>query len=232
VARLFGKMHSISGKLASAQNFNQQAGLLKYRERTEFLGRILETLSQRGFSPRINLRHNHRPNRVDRGILKFGPHFIEQAGYCLREIITCVTDESSGRLPAGFCHHDPAPRNLIRHGGELTLIDFELSGVDLFIHEVTSLLNRCLEANQWNEDIFGLTLGAYQMERRLSSLEIKLLPYFLLFPQKFWRICRQRYDEDLKWTEKRFARRFHQIINQESNRVNFLKRWFPMGHLK
>ncbi|HEX3044042.1 MAG TPA: phosphotransferase [Bacillota bacterium] len=242
VARLFGKLHSVSAQLAPAPNFNQQIGLLKYRDRTDFLSRILETLNQRDCSPRLNLQRRTRYglNRIDRGILKSGPQFLAQAEVCMKQYITYVPDiwltglgpgarPVPGRelLPAGFCHQDPASRNLILHGGELILIDFELSGPDLFIHEVTTLLNRSLEANQWNEDVFWLVVNAYQMERPLSPLEIKLLPYLLLFPQRFWRICRQRYEEDLHWTEKRFARRFHQIIDQEANRVRFLKKWFP-----
>ncbi|MCL6589435.1 MAG: phosphotransferase [Firmicutes bacterium] len=229
VARLFGRLHSFSAQLGPVPNSIRRNGLLKYQERTDFLGRVLEGLRQ---APPPDLRFSQwriqRINRIDRNILKSGPHFLAQAQFMAQELkANGAGYQLNDLLPVGFCHNDPAPRNLILRRGEIVMIDFEHSGWDHFICEVTTLLNRSLEANQWNGDIFELIVGAYEMERSLTPAESRLLPYLLLFPQRFWRICRQRYHEDLQWTEKRFARRLHQIMDQEPYRAKFLGKWFP-----
>ena len=171
------------------------------------------------------------PNRIDRAIRRWLPYFSEQAK---RSCAGLKNLDFSGWLShserKGFCHNDPAPRNIIMTNGRWRLIDFELSGYACFIAEYATLLTRSLAVLGWNEEAVNTAsklLETYSRIRPLSQMEIQALPYLCCFPQRFWRLCNQRYEEHVDWTEQHFARRLREIILLEPKRRTLLERLFP-----
>lgn len=93
------------------------------------------------------------------------------------------------------------------------------------------LTQRALQANQWSTKTLELLISAYTKERSLTDPELKVLPFLLYFPRRFWRLCSQRYQEHIAWTEKRFQGRLWEIINEEPKRRQFLESWWPELHI-
>lgn len=167
-------------------------------------------------------------NRIDRTILKWSYFFIDQAEICWDYINHNIDhtwyNETSNQ---GFCHQDPAPGNIIVYKNKWILIDFELAGNDYFITDLITLMRRALQLNDWDPQIYELILNAYQAERQLNLQEIKLLIALLSFPHSFWRLCQQRFNENLKWTEKHFQSKLWKITSSQPAQNNFNKKFFP-----
>ncbi len=172
------------------------------------------------------LKEQSQMNRIDRGLIGWSDYFLAQARYGLSGLRQVVRNPRSSLL-TGFCHNDPAPRNIIVENGQWFLIDFQLSARDLLVTEISKLAGRILQANDWDPSIFDMVINAYHRERPITDWEKSALPYLLCFPQPFWRICRQRFAEKLKWSQRRFADKFWKTTNEEPQRLLFLKTILP-----
>lgn|GEM_PF-689898 len=188
-----------------------------YRGKRQFL----QTLADR-------LKAMNGLNRIDRGILRWSRHFLAQADIALELLESHPLAKEPGvRREAGFCHKDPAPRNIIIQGSQWVLIDYELAAVDWFPSELATFIRRVMAANDWRDDCFELICEAYHRERPLTEDAKTLIRILLCFPQPFWRLCNQRFEERLSWTEGHFQRKFWHLFDEEPRRAHLLQRWFP-----
>lgn len=214
-ARLFAGLHRISRWALKGDYCITTDLISNLEQRIAFLENTITVLTKE-----LQL------NRVDRGLLGWSDYFLAQAHYALAGLREVVKPSNSWVL-TGFCHNDPAPRNIIVENGQWFLIDFELSAWDLSITEISKLAGRILQANDWNPSVFDMVIDAYNRERAVTDWEKSVLPYLLCFPQSFWRICRQRFEEKLQWSQRRFADKFWKITNEEPQRLLFLKSILP-----
>lgn len=212
---LLARLHRISAIINQRKNHETPDIIANLEQRTAFLEEII-----------ISLKRQRRLNRIDRTILKWSDYYLAQAGYSLAGLHNTAQSLDLINL-VGFCHNDPASRNIIIQNGEFFLIDFQLSAWGLSITEVAKLAGRVLQANDWRPEIFNLVVDAYSRERPLTEWERSVLPYLLCFPSHFWRICSQRWEEKLKWSERRFAARLWKITAAERQRLLFLKSRLP-----
>lgn len=214
-AELFAKLHRYSTAIDKPPDCELPDLIASLQQRADFLERIIHELKSQ--------RHL---NRVDRRILKWSDHFLAQAGFSLSGLRNTNHPPNCRHL-FGFCHNDPAPRNIIIENDAFFLIDFELSAWGLLITEAAKLAGRILQSNNWRHEVFGLVIKGYSQTRTLADWELNVLFYLLCFPNHFWRICSQRWEEKLKWSERRFAARLWKITNEERERLVFLKSILP-----
>jgi CotS family spore coat protein len=221
VALLYGKLHRHSTLIKQpGSNLKQLSKPLNQV--------ILEKLNYLKETQKQLLNNSANLNRIDRAILKWSYFFIDRAEVCWDYIHNNIDrtwyNETSSQ---GFCHQDPAPGNIIVYKNKWILIDFELASNEYFITELSTLMRRALQFNDWNPQIYELILAAYQTERQLNLQEIKLLIALLAFPHPFWRLCQQRFNENLKWTEKHFQSKLWKITSSQQAQTSFSKKFFP-----
>lgn len=214
-ACLFANLHRVSILLGKLEGHDPPDLIATLKQRIGFIEQTVSHLKQRS-----------ELNRIDRAILNWSDYFLAQARYSISGLIKTEPMPSSKHL-LGFCHNDPAPRNIIIQNDCWSLIDFDLSAWGLCINEAAKLAGRVLQANSWRPEIFRLTVDSYSGARKMTDWEYKVLPYLLCFPQHFWRILSQRWEEKLKWTEQRFASRLWKITATERERQIFLKSCLP-----
>lgn len=219
IGALYARFHQVAQAIGALDDWPLADCLERFSRRRDFLE---------------NLPCPPNPNRIDRAIQRWLPYFKEQSRLSCAGLKSLHFSEWLSRSKRkGFCHNDPAPRNIIMTNGSWRLIDFELSGFACFIAEYSTLLTRVLAVLDWNEGAVAAAsklLETYHRIRPLSQMEIRALPYLCCFPQRFWRLCSQRYEERLNWTEGHFARRLREVILPEPKRRLLLVRLFPELH--
>jgi CotS family spore coat protein len=217
VAELWGQMHRVSQSVLPADEMIP----LNYWEDLQKKAAFLESLLQ-------SLRARSCVNRIDRSIRKWGGYFLHQARFSLARLEAEDFPKWTRTTAAkGFCHNDPAPRNIIAHSRDWYIIDFELSGSGLFLGDLFTFLQRVLKANQWKTEFIAPLLEVYCRQRPVFPEELKHLPALLCFPRAFLRLCSQRFHENLPWTEKHFQSRLWEITTEEPLRLQLLQSWFP-----
>lgn len=217
VASLYARFHEASFQATASNDVSLLSWVEEYTARIRFLQACLHELAD---SPRLN--------RIDRAVQRWGNYYLRQADYALKGLErACETrPESAGRgIAAGFCHNDPAPRNIIMQDRKWYLIDFELAGINLFIKELATLLLRVLSANAWQPESVIQLLDSYCKIRPLPDGELEILPFLLCFPQKFWRFCSQRYLEKLDRGEHFYQEKIWSLVQEEALRRKALQVW-------
>lgn len=217
VAKLLGKLHQVSKTIDLPLNWPLKDSLVEFRIRTDFLKNLI-----------TQLNHRETLNRIDRAIVKVGEHFLNQAEWSVQGLTDLnYRNWLLNTTEKGFCHNDPAPLNIIIQNQNWILIDFELAAYDAFIREFAIFSARALATNCWDSKTGDIIKSAYREERAVSKAELEFLPYLLCFPQRFWRLCSQRFEEKLDWTESHFWRKLWEINEDEKIRFPFLTNLLP-----
>lgn len=123
----------------------------------------------------------------------------------------------------GFCHHDYANHNvLIDKKGDLNIIDFDYCILDTHIHDLASLLIRCMKDGNWSNDKAHLVLNSYTKTHSLYEEELKLIKGFIRFPQGFWQIGLQCYWEQQPWGEEFLVNKINKYLRDRNEREKFV----------
>ena len=216
IAQLYARLHRTASKISSVPEPDRPDWWTEYSRRTVFLKSLKRSIPLQ-----------KKINRTDRTILSWVDHFHAQAEFAIQGLL--ATEFACwSRLPAvsGFCHNDPAPHNIIMERNWF-LIDYELTRNDLFIREFVTLALRTLRENGWKGQVFKELFESYVKEREIAPEEARSLPYLLAFPHAFWRLCSQRFEEKLAWSEHQFASKMWQLATTEQARLSFLNEVIP-----
>jgi CotS family spore coat protein len=230
IAECFAGLHTLSqsqsrshshsqlqlGELSAPPELSDSQAISEYQLQQDFL----ESLPER-------LTACKNLNRIDRIVASQSTYYLEQG----RLILKGLTDLGLSQFPLhnliGFCHKDPAPGNIILNNRQCYLIDFEFSHFDLVIKEFALLALRALQASRWEPRTLEILTAAYSQVKPFVPIELKMLPFLIAYPRRFWRFCHQRYQEHLKWHEKRYQSRLWEIMDEEPHRSHFIQSVWP-----
>lgn len=149
---------------------------------------------------------------------------IERADKCINLLKKSNYQKIMERevLKRGFCHHDYANHNiLINSKKEIYIIDFDYCIMDTHLHDLSSLLIRAMKNGKWSKEKTELILKNYSKVIPISEEEIRLMGYFMEFPQAFWQLGIQMYWEQQPWKDELFLSRLSKYIEDRENRTLF-----------
>jgi CotS family spore coat protein len=91
-----------------------------------------------------------------------------------------------------FCHRDLAPHNLlIGPSTKVTLIDFDLAGFDVTMHDLYQVINHTLYLHGWDATDVISIVQTYERTAGMTHRDRELLYELLLFPSL---VTREMYD--------------------------------------
>ncbi|MCQ2969519.1 MAG: CotS family spore coat protein [Clostridium sp.] len=127
----------------------------------------------------------------------------------------------------GFCHHDFAHHNiLIDKNQQINVIDFDYCILDTHIHDLSSLLIRAMKDGKWNDKTANLIINSYKEILEVTDEELKIMKYFIMFPQSFWQIGLQYYWEQQPWNQEVFINKINKYLDDVEYREVFLDEYF------
>lgn len=124
-----------------------------------------------------------------------------------------------------ICHHDLANHNLLLDkNGKVYFIDFDYIVIDTYLHDIGSFIYRCLKYGRWYYEKFNLIIRSYKDVKKISNKEMLLIISFILFPNDFWQIGFQYYEEKILWKEEKFIKRISRIEDDREEKSHFLRK--------
>ncbi len=130
----------------------------------------------------------------------------------------------------GFCHHDYAHHNiLIDDDNNLNVIDFDYCILDTHIHDLCSLLIRCMKDKRWSYKKADIIMNSYEKAFYIKECEIPLMREFIRFPQNFWQIGLQKYWEQQPWEDEIFINKLKKYLDDCNEREEFINSYFKGG---
>lgn len=123
----------------------------------------------------------------------------------------------------GFCHHDYAHHNvLIEESGDINIIDFDYCLLDTHLHDLSSLIIRVMKNGKWDVDNVKLILDSYNGVYALDNDDIPIMAALIEFPQAYWQLGIQYYEEKQPWGEEFFINKLIKIYEDKDYRQDFV----------
>ena len=123
----------------------------------------------------------------------------------------------------GICHGAYHQHNvLILEDGTATLnlgqFHYNQQMLDLY-----TLMRKALEKNQFQNRIFQAAVRGYEEELKLEKMDYQLLKILFSFPEKFWKISNQYYNNKKCWMPPKNLEKLKKTINQNDSRRRFVR---------
>ncbi len=186
----------------------------------------------------VLLRHNKELIRIRNSIKRMGSWsefellyleyfdlYYAQANkaICLIDsIYGCALKKYEGKkvvIHGQYNHH-----NLIFDGkNQLHINNFEYASYHLPIMDLYSMLRKTLEKNDWDIK-FGLeAVEEYVKIFPLSKLELQMMVYLLMYPEKFWKISNYYFNLNKAWKPKQTLVKLKKLVAQEERKMLFME---------
>ncbi|ASS74617.1 hypothetical protein CIG75_06305 [Tumebacillus algifaecis] len=173
-------------------------------------------------------KYRHRLERAQEATYRIGAlgelwrPFAERAKQAVRELQgprflqALERDNRSG----AFCHRDPAPHNFIWQEKSAALIDFDLAGLDVRVHDLYQLLNHALYLNGHETGLFQEMVEAYDRTYPLCEDNRRVLEALMSYPSL---VIREWYDYGKTGNRKALLPRLEWAALQEEKRYKEFK---------
>ncbi|WP_446898760.1 CotS family spore coat protein [Clostridium sp. LBM24168] len=161
-----------------------------------------------------NLAHNYKD--------KFSELFLEnfEENCMLAEISAKISHTINyDKLHSALCHLDYVNKNIIfDNNRHIWIIDFDKCSTAHCSHDISYFLRRFLKRTNtnWNLNYAAACLETYEKNFTLNLDDYKYIISYLSFPQKFWKISRDYYNNINKCNHNSF---FY-ILKKASDNTN------------
>ncbi|MGE5598235.1 MAG: CotS family spore coat protein [Bacteroidota bacterium] len=164
-----------------------------------------------------------RDGAFDRAYQVLMPRYLTQARNAAAWLNASDYSVLSSRAAAAreICHHDLAHHNALLDGPVVRFVDLDYALADLALHDLANLLGHLLRLHAWDLEPVRRALGSY-WPRPPAKETLAVLGALLLWPQDFWQIGRQFYDERQPWTEDHFLALLERKCGRPAARERFL----------
>ncbi|MBU3195767.1 CotS family spore coat protein [Clostridium algidicarnis] len=127
---------------------------------------------------------------------------------------------SMSNLSISLCHGDYVNKNIIfDNKNNIWTIDFDKCKIDYCTHDISYFLRRLLKRDntRWDLEIAISALEIYDSIRPLSLDEYKYIFIYLAFPQKYWKISKDYYNNINKCNKSSFCN----LLNKAASKNDF-----------
>lgn len=123
-----------------------------------------------------------------------------------------------------FCHHDFTYHNIIvSDDNSMHVIDFDYCKREVRTFDLSNFMIKVLKRRNWDINIAKLIIDSYNEISPLNEEEYKVLYAFLMFPQRYWRICNRYYYNEVNWIQNTFNKKIEEIITERSEYEKFME---------
>lgn len=122
-----------------------------------------------------------------------------------------------------FTHHSV----LILPEGKTAIISFEKAGIGIQIQDFYLFFRKLMEKHEWDISLGYEMINSYEKVRTIPEEELKLLGILLLYPEKFWKITNQYYNNRKSWIPQKNMQKLTMTMDQAQRKNNCLRELFP-----
>ncbi len=124
----------------------------------------------------------------------------------------------------GLCHHDYTYHNIIiDKNNDFNIIDFDYCKREVKAFDLSNFLIKMLKKQDWDIKYAVIVLEAYSSVNPLSLEEYRLIYAFLVFPQRYWRLCNRYYYNEVTWIQNTFNKKMEELISEKEKFMVFIE---------
>ena len=129
------------------------------------------------------------------------------------------------KLKKSLCHLDYVNKNIIfDENMSLWVIDFDKCKMDYSVHDISYFLRRLLkrDSTKWDTSIAIECLKKYEKLSPLNLDEFKYILAYLAFPQKYWKLSRDYFNNITKCNQTLFCDLLSKSVENSENHIQFI----------
>lgn len=126
-------------------------------------------------------------------------------------------------LSISICHNDYVSKNLIVNNDKIFVIDFDKCRYDYCAFDISYCLRRLMrrESTCWNVDLTINFLQEYEVNHPLTLDDYKYILAYLSFPQKYWKLSRDYYNNISRCNKKAFINLLNKAVCHNDIHIEF-----------
>ena len=130
--------------------------------------------------------------------------------------------EAGSMLHGNFSHHSV----LLLPEGDMAVTGFDKAVTGIRIQDFYLLFRKMMEKWDWDVSLGNDMLEAYQRIRPIPEEEWKLLRLLLSYPEKFWKVANQYYNNRKSWIPEKNMQKLLQTMEQAEKKEESIKMLF------
>ena len=104
----------------------------------------------------------------------------------------------------------------------INILDFDYCKREVRSYDIANYIIRVLKKNNWDINICKSIIESYNSNLELRYEDIFLIYGFLLFPQRFWRVCNRYFYNDVLIRQNVFLSQLEKLVNERESYMNFI----------
>lgn len=173
----------------------------------------------------VRKKKNHKSD-FDIVYLKSVDYYKEQSKKALQILnssnyfeICRITEEEKS-----FCHHDFTYHNIIiDNDNNVNVIDFDYCKREVRAYDISNFMIKVLKRQNWDIKFAQIILDGYNSVFPLREDEYQVLFGFLVFPQRYWRLCNRYYYNEVNWVQGTFNKKMEELISEKDKFEKFIE---------
>lgn len=148
-------------------------------------------------------------------------HNFELAKYSV-EIFSSI---NFNNLHKSICHMDYVNKNILfDSNNKIHIIDFDKCRIDYVSHDISYFLRRFLKRTStgWDIDLTIKCLEHYEKNYELNEDDYKYILAYLSFPQKYWKISKDYYNNIKKANKNLFLSLLNKSVEMKNKHSLFI----------
>lgn len=117
----------------------------------------------------------------------------------------------------GFNHH-----SVIFENERPSIINMRKFGFGFQLYDFYGYLRKIMEKNNWDIQLAGEVLAAYQEDVEMTGEDMQVLWCFFVYPEKFWKIVNYYFNSNKAWSSDKNQEKLKQFQFQEEKRQEFV----------
>lgn len=212
-SKILGKIHKTS------KNFTPIFGSVKRQSLDDYHLTLTKHLNS--ILKCTNLANNYQD--------KFSKIFLKNLDYNLELAKLALSFTSSmdkDDLSTSLCHGDYVNKNIIINKDCIWIIDFDKCSYDYCSHDIAYFLRRLLKrpSSNWSTYLTLKVIDSYLENNSLTESDFKYILAYIAFPQKFWKISRDYYNNIKKCNPISFCTLLEKGLERSETQLDFIYR--------
>ncbi|WP_134700041.1 phosphotransferase [Ammoniphilus sp. YIM 78166] len=170
------------------------------------------------------LKRNRYGGSLEKKIIGFAPLIVSEAESVmdLARRSPLLKEYQKALKEQTISHRDLASHNFIV-GQNTTLIDYDTAMYDTQLVDVIQMLNRVLDEQAWDSQVFGTMMNEYQRRMPFTDTQMALSYLLLRYPDNFMREVVGLYEGRLNFIPQKIEGYLTMIMKNWQERASFFR---------
>lgn len=108
-------------------------------------------------------------------------------------------------------------------GDRYIISQIDICNYDIQVLDLAQILSKIMQKNEWDKELLFKLINEYDKERSLSSEEMKILKFMMIYPEKYNSICFKYMGSRRRWNYSMFEQKWENMLSYREKQLEVAK---------